>query len=315
MTRIDADIRNTPPPVAWGVAVSAAEIERLAERWRHRSFPLPAWDYEGLPRGLDDSDWYSLCVVACSVLACIWPPAGKEMWTTPHKGDNLDDAPGIFACFNRRLGDGRLDLGIFSELTPEEFFAGEGTLQLLPERWRQLNEVAAALHSEWEGSTANLVAAAGFDAEQVVQLLTSTVPGFDDAPESPAGQLPFHKLARLATAMMSAGGSIPFSNLERLPVYPDYMLPRVFRHYGILEYSPKLAAAVDTQQLVPKESLWELAIRWATVYSGDRLAAALRACGVAVTTPALDYAMWESAVLGRDASTMGEHHRTLTLAY
>ena len=312
---MDADIRNTPPPADWGVAVSGDAIERLAHQWQRRSFPLPAWDYQGLPRGLDDPNWYTLCVVACSVLACIWPPEGEQMWTTHFEGADLDDAPAIFSCFSRRIRRGTVDLAVFSRLTAEEFFAGRGTLQLLPERWEQLNVAASALRGEWGGSAANLVAAGSFDAETVVQLLIDTIPGFDDAPDSPAGRLPFHKLARLATAMMSAGGSIPFTGLERLPVYPDYMLPRVLRHHGILLYSTELATAVDTRRLIAKESKWELAIRWATVYSGDRLTEALRSRGVAVTTPALDYALWESAVLGPDAAQMGEHHRTLTLAY
>ena len=315
MVLMDVDIRSKPPPLDWGVTVSPEAIERLADEWRHRAFPLPAWDYKGLPRDLDDPNWYTLCVTACSVLACTWPPEGEMMWTTRFEGTELDDAPAIFSCFSRRIRNSWLDLAIFNRLTPEEFFAGEGTLQLLPERWQQLNAVAARLRADWGGSAANLVAAARFDAEHVVQLLIDTVPGFNDAPDSPAGRLPFHKLARLATAMMSAGGSVQFTGLDRLPVYPDYMLPRVFRHFGIIDYAADLATAVDTRQLVPKESQWELAIRWATVYCGDRLAEALRSRGVSVTTPALDYALWESAVLGPDAATMGEHHRTLTLAY
>lgn len=312
---MDIDIRNTPPPAEWGVSVSADAIARLADEWEHREFPLPAWDYKGLPQGLADPDWYTVCVVACSVLACIWPPDGDEMWTTHFEGDDLDDAPAIFSCFSRRIEGGELDLDAFFELTPQEFFAGRGTLQLLDERWSQLGSVVRALRTRWNGEVSNLVAAGVFDAEQIVTLLVETIPGFNDAPLSPAGPLPFHKLARLATAMMSAGGSTPFSGLERLPVYPDYMLPRVFRHRGIMEYSPELAATIDSRKLVPKESPEELAIRWATVYSGDRLAEALRARGSTVTTPALDYALWESAVLGPEADAMGEHHRTLTLAY
>lgn len=309
------DIRNSPPPADWGVAVSTDAIEALADEWQDRQFRLPAWDYEGLPRGLEDAAWYNVCVVACSVLACIWPPEGDEMWTTHFEGMDLDDAPAIFSCFARRIEDGRLDLDLFTRLTPQEFFAGRGTLQLLDERWQQLNSVVSALRNRWDGEVSNLVLAGNMDAEHVVALLVDTVPGFDDAPPSPLGPLPFHKLARLATAMMSAGGSTSFTGLERLPVYPDYMLPRVFRHHGIMSYSPELAATIDSRDLVPKESPWELAIRWATVYCGDRLATALQARGNDVSTPALDYALWESAVLGPDAALMGEHHRTVTLAY
>ena len=309
------DIRNVPPPSEWGVSISPEAIEALADAWSDRDFPLPAWDYKGLPRGLDDKNWYNVCVVACSVLACIWPPEGEDMWTTHFEGADLDDAPAVFSCFARRIDDASFDLDMFGDLTATEFFAGAGTLQLIDEKWAQLRAAATSVQTRWDGSVANLVDAAGRDAERVVELLVETIPGFDDAPLSPVGRLPFYKLARLATAMMSAGGSAPFSGLERLPVYPDYMLPRVFRHFGIMIYAPDLAAAVDGRVNIDKESPWELAIRWATVYCGDRLAEALQARGVSVSTPALDYAMWESAVLGPDAGLLGEHHRTLTLAY
>lgn len=309
------DIRKVPPPVEWGVTISQEAIESLAADWAGRQFPLPAWDYKGLPRGLDDDGWYNLCVVACSVLACIWPPDGDQMWTTHYEGDDLDDAPAVFSCFARRIENAEFDLDMFSQFDAADFFAGSGTLQLQDEKWKQLNAAAAAIKDRWDGDVANLVAAGGRNAERIVDLLIETVPGFDDAPTSPVGVLPFYKLARLATAMMSAGGSIPFSGLDRLPVYPDYMLPRVFRHFGIMNYSAELATTIDGRGLVPKESPWELAIRWATVYCGDRLAEALQSLGVDVSTPALDYALWESAVLGPEADAMGEHHRTLTLAY
>ena len=312
---MDADIRNVPPPTEWGVTIDQNATESLAGSWVDSDFPLPAWDYPGLPRGLDDAGWYNLCTVACSVLACIWPPEGGSMWTTRFEGQELDDAPAVFSCFSRRISDGQFDLSMFDGLTGEEFFAGEGTLQLIPEKWDQLRSTVAAIRQRWNCEVSRLVADADGDAEHVVQLLADTVPGFYDAPMSPAGRLPFFKLARLATAMMSAGGSQPFTGLDRLPVYPDYMLPRVFRHHGIMVYAADLAAAVDDRRLIPKESPWELAIRWATVFCGDQLAAALRRRGVAVTTPALDYALWESAVLGPDADRLGEHHRTLTLAY
>jgi len=309
------DIRNTPPPPEWGVAISLDAVEALASRWADHTFELPRWDYDGLPTGLDDGSWYDLCVLACSVLACIWPPEGEKMWTVTYQGKQLDDAPAIFSCFSRRISDGRIDYGMFERLTAAEFFAGTGTLQLRDERWDRLAAVVDALKNQWDGAVRNLVAAGDHDALRIVELLVATIPGFDDAPETPLGKLPFYKLARLATAMMSAGGTTPFTRLDRLPVYPDYMLPLVLRHRGVLHYQAALAEAIDRRQLVPKESEWELAIRWATVYSGDQLANALRRHGAAVTTPALDYFLWESAVLGPEAGTMGEHHRTITLAY
>ncbi|CAB4811351.1 MAG: ATP-binding cassette domain-containing protein [Actinobacteria bacterium] len=76
------------------------------------------------------------------------------------------------------------------------------------------------------------------------------------------------------------------AELDGFPVYPDYMIPKVFRHWGIFTYDDDLAAAIDERRLVAKDSEWEHALRWATVAAAD----ALRA-------------------------RMGEHHRTLTGHY
>jgi hypothetical protein len=51
------------------------------------------------------------------------------------------------------------------------------------------------------------------------------------------------------------------------------------------------------------------------VYAAERLRRELNNRGNPVTTPQLDYMLWASAVLGPEATTMGEHHRTLTMAY
>jgi hypothetical protein len=37
--------------------------------------------------------------------------------------------------------------------------------------------------------------------------------------------------------------------------------------------------------------------------------------GRELTGPQLDFALWHLGVLGPEAGTMGEHHRTLTLRY
>jgi hypothetical protein len=93
------------------------------------------------------------------------------------------------------------------------------------------------------------------------------------------------------------------------------MLPRVFRHFGIMVYESALADAIDNQRLIAPNSEAELSIRWATVYAGQSLATALHDRGNPVTPPALDYRLWFEAVLGEDAASFGEHHRTITLAY
>lgn len=313
-------IRSLPPPTDWGVEVDTSAIDRLTLRWRNDPFPLPAWDYPGLPGRLTPRQWFDFCGLSVSVLACLWPPEGERMWSTDHQGRQLSDAPALFACFTRGLpaGEDGLDAGVFATWNDddaERFFAGRGVLQLLPQRRRVLQQVGQILADSWGGHFLNLVKDAGFSAPAVVERLVTTFPPYRDEWPSRAGLLSFNKLAHLCAAMMAAGGGTEFTGVDLFPVYPDYMLPMVLRHFGVMRYQPDLAKAVDHQELIPAGSTWELAIRWATVYSGEQLTRALNQAGNPVTAPMLDFFLWHQAVLGPEAGTMGEHHRTLTMAY
>jgi hypothetical protein len=306
-------IRSTPPPPEWGVSIERSASVGLAKRWKERHFAPPTFDYRGLPP-LQDEAWYDFCVLGCSVIACLWPPAGEPVWETEFEGVWLDDAPGLFACFARSS----IDVKEFIDFGPreaQEFFEGRGTLQLINERATNMSGVARAVCDHWGGKALTLIETAGWDGPRLVDLLVEAIPGYRDEAETSLGRLSFNKLAHLCVAMMNSRSRQPIGRLETFPVYPDYMLPRVLRHYGILRYESGLSSAVDGRRLIPAGSEWELAIRWATVYAADQLRAELNRLGNPVSTPALDYALWHDAVLGAEAAVMGEHHRTVTMAY
>lgn len=303
------------------MTVDEAAISKLARDWSADTFELPDFSYPGTPPTREESWWFDYVTLAVSVLACLWPPEDEQVWHTELDGDWLDDAPGIFAVFTKRLRAGGLSLEAIAGLSDDEgaeWFAGKGVLQLIPERVELLRQVAKTLLDRWDGSAANLVEAAQRDGHRIADLLSETVPGYQDRPHTEAGVLPFDKLSHLAAAVMAAGvgwSSAGFTGYDDFPVYPDYMLPRVLRHFGILTYSPELAEAIDTRQQVAADSLAEHAIRWATVYAGAALRSRLAAQGNSVAAPALDYRLWSEAVLGPDAANFGEHHRTLTMRY
>jgi hypothetical protein len=308
------DIKHRPPPPEWGVGVDRSGILALAEAWRDREIPLAAFDYPGLPN-VSGRGWFDFCVLATSVVACLWPPEGQEVWHAELDGIWLDDAPGLFACFTRRPDLRVSDFVGFTPADGQRFFGGRGCLQLLTERAQRLDEVASALVDRWGASARAIIEEADWNAPGVVDLLVETVPGFRDRAETVIGTVAFDKLAHLCAAMMGTRSDRPLQGLETFPVYPDYMLPKALRHHGVLRYEAALAGAVDTRQLIDAGSNWEVGIRWATVYAAERLAEALGDLGNRIPIPSLDYALWHDAVLGPDADRMGEHHRTVTLAY
>jgi hypothetical protein len=308
------DLKNAPPPPGWGVEVDGSAILDLATRWRDREFPNPAFDYPGLPDSRGPG-WYDFCVMATSVVACLWPPEGEEVWQAELDGVWLDDAPGLFACFTRLP---RLDIRDFVGFGTEDgerLFSGRGCLQLVGERAQRLDQVATILVDRWGATSAGIIEEAQWEARRIVELLVETLPGYRDRADTVMGTLAFDKLAHLCVAMMSSRSNRPFRGLDTFPVYPDYMLPKVFRHHRVLRYDPELADTVDQCSLIRAGSDWEVGIRWATVFAAERLREAFRELGRNVPSPALDYALWHDAVLGPEAGKMGEHHRTVTMAY
>lgn len=322
------DLTAAAPPPEWGVRIDHDAIAGLADRWARDAFPVPAFDYPGTPGHRNESWWFDYVTMASSVLACLWPPWCDDVWQFQlDDGTWVDDAPAVFAAFTRRLGSERpgreagLDLQGFASMTAADgrgLFAGRGTLQLVDERTDRLRSVASAILDRWDGSVRNLVLEAGRDGRHIVELLVDTVPGYHDRPVSTVGVLPFDKLAHLAAALMAGGvgwAEAGFDGYDDFPVYPDYMLPRVLRHFGVLRYDPELADRIDRRQLIDADSAEEYALRWATVHAGAALHAALQERDNPVTAPALDYRLWSEAVLGPDAAFFGEHHRTVTLHY
>jgi hypothetical protein len=316
------DIRTSYPPPSWGVVVHPAAIDTVAQRLAVGALPAPGEGLATLPHGDSPGRWCDFIGLSVSVLACLWAPEGQAQWTVEVNNETLTDAPAFFHAFTRALEprvdrDG-YDLRPFVTWSLDDayaLFAGDGVFQLIPERWAQMQHTARVIVERYDGSFLDVVRSCEFDAERIVRLLVDEVPGYHDVSASELGLLPFEKLPRLATAMMASGLDRPLVGLDAVPVYPDYMIPKVFRHWGIFGYDADLAATIDARRVVPKDSEWEHALRWATVAAADALRARLGAHGRPITGPQLDFALWHAGVLGPDATSMGEHHRTLTLRY
>jgi len=307
----ELDLREIPPPLVWGVSIDAAATERLARRLRNHAFEPASYEYEGTP-GYTGEDWGRFVVLGVSVIWRLWPPNGERMWGVDTGDQVIEDAPGVWMCFERESNSLDLEWMASDELGTD-FFAGEGVLQDLPRRIERLRHVASALLDRHSGSVLGMVEHSSGNAIVLRDLLVETIPGYLDRPTSPAGTLAFDKLANLAVTMLAARLAVTGTN--ELPVFPDYMLPRHLRHEGVLVYSEPLAEKVDNGHVLAAESLEEMAIRWATIHAAEMLRRRLVEMGNPVATPELDYWLWSEAVLGPRAPEMGRHHLCVTEAY
>jgi Potential Queuosine, Q, salvage protein family len=143
----------------------------------------------------------------------------------------------------------------------------------------------------------DVVGAAGGSAQRLARQLADGMPFFADHG--------FYKRAQITANDLALAGVADFSDVDRLTVFADNLLPHVLRVGGVLSYAPELAAAVDAGVELPAGGEMERELRACTVHACEGIAERL---GVPPRT--LDNWLWNR---GRDLP--GRPHRTRTVFY
>jgi hypothetical protein len=89
----------------------------------------------------------------------------------------------------------------------------------------------------------DLVAECGGSAERLAQALAHGMAMFDDRG--------FYKRAQIVAADLALAGVASFTDLDRLTIFADNLVPHVLRCDGILVYDESLAARIDAGELLP----------------------------------------------------------------
>jgi hypothetical protein len=114
-----------------------------------------------------------------------------------------------------------------------------------------------------ERRTLDLVAQAGGSAERLAEMLASGMAMFDDRG--------FYKRAQIAANDLALAGVAEFSDLDRLTIFADNLLPHVLRCDGLLVYDEQTAAHIDAGFRLPMGRA-EREIRACAVYACELIA-------------------------------------------
>lgn len=133
----------------------------------------------------------------------------------------------------------------------------------------------------WLGDrpTLTAVAAAGGSAERLAEHLARGMAMFADRG--------FYKRAQIAASDLALAGVASFSDLDRLTIFADNLVPHVLRCDGVLVYEPRLAAHIDAERPLRFGGAQEREIRGCAVHAAESLAARLQ-----VTASDLDRWLW-----------------------
>jgi Potential Queuosine, Q, salvage protein family len=156
-----------------------------------------------------------------------------------------------------------------------------GTLGQSPDH-ELMSLYAQALRAlgHWLGprSVLDVIDAAGGSGEALATELAASMALFDDRG--------FYKRAQIVAADLALAGVATFDDLDRLTIFADNLVPHVLRCDGVLVYDARLAARIDSGQLL-RMGPQEAEIRACAVHACELLSARL---GVAPRS--LDNWLW-----------------------
>jgi hypothetical protein len=171
-----------------------------------------------------------------------------------------------------------------------------------------LADLGARVSDECAGRFTVLLDAAGDSAISLARRLGGWS-CFADAAVYEELELPFLKRAQLVAADLQRAGVTRFSDLERLTMFADNLVPHVLRLDGILAFDPELVSRIERAELIEPGSPEEIEIRAGAVRAVELIVAARPG-----TRPAdIDQLLWERGQAGDYKAS--PRHRCRSTAY
>jgi hypothetical protein len=125
--------------------------------------------------------------------------------------------------------------------------------------------------------------------------------------------VPFLKRAQIAAADLHRAGSARFTDLDRLTMFADNLVPHVLRLDGVLAFDPELVARIEAEQLIVHDSADEVEIRACALHAVELIVTALRRTDAHVTAADVDELLWNRGQQPRYKAV--PRHRSRCTAY
>ncbi len=173
---------------------------------------------------------------------------------------------------------------------------GEGpAFQLMTMFARALRALGSALQQDHGGSVPRLIQAAGGSAERLAGLLAA-IPCWDDVHRWRGLEVPIYKRAQITPADLSLAlggrGLGHFTDLERLTLFADNLVPHVLRLDGILLFDPHFAGRIERGEPLESGSEEEVELRACAVHAVEQIWSELARRGHRVRPMDLDNLLW-----------------------
>jgi len=177
-----------------------------------------------------------------------------------------------------------------------------------------LRDIGQNIISKYNGKVENLIDSANSSAVKLVDIV-SKWDSFKDVSFYKDKEIYILKRAQILAADINLVYKV-FSDIEKLTIFSDNMIPHVLRADGILSYDDKLSQIIDKGEFITKDSEEELEIRASAIYIVELMKEYANKKNANITAVDFDRLLWHR---GEEDSHFisGDFlcHRTLTNCY
>jgi len=243
-----------------------------------------------------------------------------------YAGEHLSDSAAMIGCVKRAMDNGVpiLDGNFLAKITRadmESIFAGNIEMPMLDEKLALFHQAGAVLAAKYQGRYYNFIRSCSprlYDnGNGLVERLAAEFPRYNDVSQYEGHEIKFYKLTQLGYWQIYAGlgpnGAFRLDDPQKMTAFADYIVPVALRLMSMTSYSPALEHAINTFQMIPRDSPQEVEIRAHCLYATALLADEinkLRPPDRQVIIPQIDARLWTHF-----HTTDWPHHLTRTIMY
>jgi hypothetical protein len=308
------------------VSTNYEKVVEVASWMAFEELPVPEFALPFTVGRGDANEIIDFILVADSIDTAFTDFARHEVFQVDYRGKHWSDAEAEFACLERAIDRGVpiLNGDYLRKITRAELdsiFTGNIPMPMLDEKLGVLQEVGGVLAANYDGRFHKFVQSCSprlYDnGNGLIERMVKEFPRFNDVSRLDDREIRFYKLAQLGVWMLYATlqpvGKFRLDDLEKMTAFADYILPLALRLHGITCYSEKLEQAIQSRQLIPRDSRWEIEIRAHCIYATALLCEEvnkLRPPNRQVLIPQIDARFWTHF-----HKATWPHHLTQTIMY
>jgi hypothetical protein len=256
------------------------KIIEVAGWMAYEELPLPEF---ALPFGIgagDANEAIDFVLVADSIDTAFTDFVHHEKFQVDFAGQHWSDSDAMFACLKRAMDAGVpiLDGKFLSKITRDELhriFTGNIPMPMLDEKLAVLHDVGKVLVEKYDDHFHNFVHACSprvyHDGNGLIERMVKEFPRFNDVSLYDGHEIKIYKLAQLGVWMLYStlhkSGKFRLDDPEKMTAFADYIVPVALRLLGITSYSKELEHAINSYQLIPRDSRQEIEIRAHCLYA------------------------------------------------